>query len=557
MPTFLLITDIDKNASSWYKWRPYDSDKIYETDFVDQLKKIGKVYIPQPNFVNFRKYAKYDKNIGYNNDIIFSIKDLEYENHAKWLYNQIDENDRHNIIVIGLEQGCHHAKFFANTYHNQCIGLFILGDRILTKENYKKILTQNETYINSLKEYFGDKYNDYTIENITDEKLTNIINKVKHDDNMVMFLNGFVKLKTRSQFDKIKKTLVPTYIYTYKETQTDISAKLHKQFIKDSKPIHVEYNYLHQDAPYFIFSKYKDEILDNIRSIIKPVMSRDKNDIIKKTKIDPKYKYVEYITYKKIFNVANNIDDDNLNENSEFMIGSITKVFTLFTLLILHQNNLLNINDTVDKYIKSNPNNDFSTVTLINLMNHKSGMKRMPTKEKHIKFKSATEFLNTFINEACFTEKKGDFFYSNIGIILLGAIIEKVCNMTYLEAYFKYIFKPLNITNTNVGKTNITHYTYYRNKLTKKQFNERYWASSAGSLYSTINDLLIFSRHLPELLNDSTKKILSTLYIYSVNNNKLRIDHGGDIHGGKAMLSIEYNKKWKMEHVYIKLETIK
>ena len=38
MPTFLLITDIDKNASSWYKWRPYDSDKIYETDFVDQLK---------------------------------------------------------------------------------------------------------------------------------------------------------------------------------------------------------------------------------------------------------------------------------------------------------------------------------------------------------------------------------------------------------------------------------------------------------------------------------------------------------------------------------------
>jgi len=35
---------------------------------------------------------------------------------------------------------------------------------------------------------------------------------------------------------------------------------------------------------------------------------------------DPKYKYVQYYGGKQL-HIANNIDDDKLNENSEFMIG--------------------------------------------------------------------------------------------------------------------------------------------------------------------------------------------------------------------------------------------
>ena len=152
MVLFILINDIDKSWKSWYEWIPYNSNDKLTSNFVSRLENIGEVFIPKPNFVNFRKYAKYDNNTGYGKDIYFKIEDLEFDNYADWIYNQIKNKDE-KFVVIGFEQGCHHAKFFANRYHKQTIACFILGDRILTEENYEKI--QNETYYNSLKEYFN------------------------------------------------------------------------------------------------------------------------------------------------------------------------------------------------------------------------------------------------------------------------------------------------------------------------------------------------------------------------------------------------------------------
>ena len=49
-----------------------------------------------------------------------------------------------------------------------------------------------------------------------------------------------------------------------------------------------------------------------------------------------KIKMVEYQN-KKTY-ALNNIDNDKLNELSEFPIGSVTKLFTIISLLLLHQN---------------------------------------------------------------------------------------------------------------------------------------------------------------------------------------------------------------------------
>ena len=135
MVLFILISDKDKSYKSWYEWVPYGSTNKITSDFVNKLQMLGNIFIPKPNFVNFRKYTSYDNNEGYGNDIYFKIEDLEYENYVEWIYNQIEDKEQ-KIIVIGFEQGCHHAKFFANKYHTQVKACFILGDRILTKKNY-------------------------------------------------------------------------------------------------------------------------------------------------------------------------------------------------------------------------------------------------------------------------------------------------------------------------------------------------------------------------------------------------------------------------------------
>jgi len=264
MVLFLLISDIDKSYKSWYNWIPYGQTKKLKTNFVKELEKIGKVFIPKPNFVNFRKYADYDNNIGYDGDIYFKLEDLEYENYTKWIYNQIDKKYRKNIIVIGFEQGCHHAKYFAQKYYKDCKGLFILGNRILTKENYEKV--NNHAYHDSLKKYFGKSWKEYKIENVDNKHLTEVLNNVKNNQNYVMYLNGLVKLYTRSQYNKIKKAKIPSFIYSYVPV-TEEKLNIDRKY----KNNHVVFYYLDDKSDYFIYGPYNDEIIQRIKCFVKNI----------------------------------------------------------------------------------------------------------------------------------------------------------------------------------------------------------------------------------------------------------------------------------------------
>ncbi len=278
MVLFVLISDIDKSWKSWYEWTFYNSNNKLTTDFVSELNRMGSVDIPEPNFVNFRKYADYDKNEGYGDDIYFKVEDLDFENYTDWIYNQLDKEDRKNMIVIGLEQGCHHAKFFANKYHRECRGLFILGNRILSKENYEKI--KNERYYGSLKQYFGESWEKYTIDNIDNEHLKKVLDGAKNNQDYVMFLNGFIKLYTRSQYDKIKKARVPSFIYSDAKTVSETKLELDRKYKNgDDKVI---FYYLDDDAPYLIYGQYKGEILERIKCFVNSLGT------IKKPKSKPK-----------------------------------------------------------------------------------------------------------------------------------------------------------------------------------------------------------------------------------------------------------------------------
>lgn len=280
------------------------------------------------------------------------------------------------------------------------------------------------------------------------------------------------------------------------------------------------------------------------------------------------HKYIEFKNNKLY--VFNNIDTDKLDGNSEFLIGSITKIFIIYTILILQQQKLLDIYDPIDKYIASNEINDFSNITIFDLINHTSGIKIFPNiiykikntigffinndlKEKYNTANSITPF---FLNEKIFTFKYGEYSYSNIGYVLLGQIIEKITNLSYIDILKKYIINPLNLSHTNVGLTNIKLYNKYSDQLQLIDYNKRYFASSAGSLYSTTNDLIKLAHDGIKLLNQNSLNILKKLYIYSFENNHNVIKHRGKITGGKTTLKIIYNNHWNVIDLYIKMQTV-
>ena len=258
---------------------------------------------------------------------------------------------------------------------------------------------------------------------------------------------------------------------------------------------------------------------------------------------ETKIKKVEYIN-RKLY-VFNNIDKEKLDESSDFLLASITKIFTMLSLLILHQEKIININTTCKKYLD---HKELENVKIIDIMNHVSGIKQDP--EKYVN--SIGNYKN-IKKEQLIKHKKGSFIYSNLGYMLLGVLIENVSNMTYQEFVKNNILQPLKMSNSSFDKTTITHYNLKQKKLTKKQENERVKSVSDGGLKSCVIDLIKFKK-FPILLKN--KSLLKNLYIF-YEDKEYYISHNGNTTGIKSNLIIKYDKKWKFKDITIEFNTIK
>ncbi|MCX2745589.1 serine hydrolase [Mangrovivirga sp. M17] len=144
-----------------------------------------------------------------------------------------------------------------------------------------------------------------------------------------------------------------------------------------------------------------------------------------------------------------------LNDNSSFHAFSTTKTFTTVAILQLVENNLINLNDIITKYI---PAFDFSEpVTIRHLLCHQSGIKNpIPLKWTHLENEhqnfnyrvfSDTLILNN-LNLKFSPGRK--YSYSNLNYLVLGRLIEEVSGLTYNEYISRNILDHLN-TDEYIG----------------------------------------------------------------------------------------------------------
>lgn len=320
---------------------------------------------------------------------------------------------------------------------------------------------------------------------------------------------------------------------------------------------------------YITFRKETDnEFLTNFVSVFKKKLNKKKwkcvmepKRIIDISNISMIKKPINFkkIIYKNgILNYINTIDNEQLNEFSEFRIGSITKIFTYVLLLVLHQKKIINIYDNVTNYMSSD-NNDLN-ISILDVINHKAGLKKHPDESRinFVKFKNVSEVFDVIDKEKyIIQENKNKYVYSNIGCLILGALIEKVTNMDYIDVLKKHILIPLKLKHTDIGETNITLYTDDEKKLEGKSFNEIYFASSAGGLYSCVNDLIAFGKNVFSLLTDESKEMFKTFYFFVERELEYKFAHEGGISGGEAKIKIIYDKKFNFKYAWgIELTTI-
>jgi D-alanyl-D-alanine carboxypeptidase len=162
----------------------------------------------------------------------------------------------------------------------------------------------------------------------------------------------------------------------------------------------------------------------------------------------------------------------NLNCDSQFFIASTTKLYVTAILLHLKSNQLLSLDDTIDKYLDQsildglhllNGKDNASKITIKNLMAHTSGLPdyfQQKTKEgksfekeliagndKYWSFNQAIAHSKT-LQPHFEPNKKGKAHYSDTNFQLLGKIIETITEKSLNENYDSIIFRPLGLSKT-------------------------------------------------------------------------------------------------------------
>ena len=234
------------------------------------------------------------------------------------------------------------------------------------------------------------------------------------------------------------------------------------------------------------------------------------------------------IVYKKGYGIANLEYDIPITPTSIFHIASVSKQFTVFSILLLEKQGKLSLDDDIRKYIPEVP--DFGkTITLRHLASHTSGLRdqwnllsmagwRMDdviTKEHVLKLVSKQKELNF---------NPGDeYVYCNTGFTLLAEVVSRISDMSFAKFTKTNIFDPLKMNNTlfyddheKIVKNRAYSYSSGSNGYKKSVLN--YANVGATSLFTTVEDLSLWAMNFFDItVGDSA--IIKTMNTPAVLNN--------------------------------------
>jgi CubicO group peptidase (beta-lactamase class C family) len=167
------------------------------------------------------------------------------------------------------------------------------------------------------------------------------------------------------------------------------------------------------------------------------------------------------IVYQKGFGMADAPQNIPATADTVYNTWSMVKVMTAAAVLQLQERGLLNIDDPVAEYLPffkvEYPSENSETVTIRHLMNHSSGLSNnIPEVLRWIHFHGDPEWNQTELIKAKlpdYTELAYDpgsqAIYTNVGYMVLAAVIEAVSGRTYQQYMIDHIFNPLGMSDTS------------------------------------------------------------------------------------------------------------
>ncbi|WP_430401216.1 serine hydrolase domain-containing protein [Flavobacterium sp.] len=223
--------------------------------------------------------------------------------------------------------------------------------------------------------------------------------------------------------------------------------------------------------------------------------------------------------------IGNRQNGSVLNTKSKFKIASMTKVFTAVLVMKLVEENRINLDDKIGKYLPNYQGEGKDKVTIHQLLNYSSGIENKLDALGMTPYqtdKSLDEFIEAYCSGKLVFTPGEKSEYGNTEYILLQKIIETVSENSYETYLAKIILEPLGMQNTQLVESKeinaglLPSYTF-KDSLgifvnDAPYYPELYFG--AGALYATIEDLLKFDQALFnfKLLNKPSTERLLTIH---------------------------------------------
>ena len=258
--------------------------------------------------------------------------------------------------------------------------------------------------------------------------------------------------------------------------------------------------------------------------------------------------------YARAFGEANKDHHVANMLETRFNIGSIGKTLTGTAVMQLVERGKVELDAPVVRYLEDFPYGD--KITIHHLLSHTSGMFNYMAhpeyRSRMTGLRSIDDFLPLIYDQRPVFETPGErFAYSNSGIVVLGAVIEKVSGMPYEEFIRKNILQPAGMTSTGINFWDevVPNRAMGYTRGLSGDFTAAVYqvppACADGGLETTVLDMLRFDRALygDILLTEESKEKMFTPnlddygYTWTIRERAGRksISHGGGAPGVNAM----------------------
>ena len=272
------------------------------------------------------------------------------------------------------------------------------------------------------------------------------------------------------------------------------------------------------------------------------------------------------LIYAKGYGIGDLEHDIDLMPSSVFYLGSVSKQFVTFSILLLEEEGKLNLDDKIQEFLPDFPVYE-SPLTIRHFIHHTSGVRDYLTLmylmgRNYLDHIEDDEVYELIKRQSSLNFSPGEqYLYSNSCYFMLAMIVEKAAGQSLKEFAGENIFKPLGMNNTmfyddntDIIKNRVFSYAKAADEDKFDNMIMRFDLVGSGGVYSNVEDLFLWDQNFySNKLGKGGQEIIQKMHEEGLLNNGetsgyafaldigtykglKTVSHGGSLAGYRAQL---------------------